>query len=147
MFQGATGLNLDDKGRIAVPTKHRAYLKGHADQAVVLTAHPHRCLLLYPLSAWEPIRENIMTFSSFDKAASAFKRVLVGFAEELELDSSGRLLISQPLRHFAHFEKQVMLIGQGSHFEIWSTQFWDKQLENLEVEPDSLSSDFKNFAL
>tara|TARA_B100000902_G_C26867242_1_gene695969 strand:- start:334 stop:600 length:267 start_codon:yes stop_codon:yes gene_type:complete len=88
-----------------------------------------------------------MTFSSFDKTASAYKRVLVGFAEELELDNSGRLLISPALRQFAKFEKQVMLIGQGSHFEIWSRTFWDKQLENLEIEPSTMSPDFQGFSL
>ena len=147
MFQGATSLNLDAKGRLIVPIKHRTELQSNAQGGMVLTAHPHRCLLLYPVDAWGPIRANIMGFSSFDKTASAYKRILVGFAEELELDNAGRLLISRALRQFAHFEKQVMLIGPGSHFEIWSNVFWEKQLENLELEGDVMPTDFKDFAL
>ena len=94
MFQGATGLNLDAKGRLAVPTRHRDPLRSGSNGKLVLTAHPHKCLLLYPASAWEPIRARIMTFSSFDPQLTLWKRLLVGFAEELELDGSGRLLIS-----------------------------------------------------
>ncbi len=147
MFQGATSLNIDAKGRLMIPSKHRVSFQGNGGETIVLTAHPHRCLLLYPIKSWEPIRSKLMAFSSFDKTASAYKRILVGFAEELGLDNSGRLLISPTLRQFAKFEKQVMLIGQGSHFEIWSRTFWEKQLENLEVEPDNLSPDFQGFAL
>ncbi len=147
MFQGATGLNLDAKGRLAVPTKHRDSLQSGPESKLVLTAHPHRCLLLYPAPAWEPIRARIMTFSSFDPQLSLWKRLLVGFAEELELDASGRLLISPALRKFAGLEKQLMLVGQGSHFELWSEDAWEKQLEAIETEPDKLPAGMENFAL
>jgi len=147
MFQGATGLNLDAKGRLAVPTRHRDPLQVGSDRKLVLTAHPHKCLLLYPALAWEPIRARIMTFSSFDPQLSLWKRLLVGFAEELELDGSGRLLISPVLRKFAGLEKQVMLVGQGSHFELWSQDAWDKQIEGIETGPDKLPPGMENFAL
>jgi MraZ protein len=147
MFQGATSLSLDAKGRLAVPTKHRDGLQANADGKLVLTAHPHRCLLLYPAQAWEPIRARIMTFSSFDQQASTWKRVLVGFAEDLEMDAAGRLLISPVLRKFAELDKQVMFVGQGSHFELWSQEFWDRQLERLVSDPDKLPPGMENFAL
>ena len=73
--------------------------------------------------------------------------LLVGFAEELELDGSGRLLISPALRKFAGLEKQLMLVGQGSHFELWSQEAWDRQLEQLETGPDKLPAGMENFAL
>jgi MraZ protein len=147
MFQGATGLNLDAKGRIAVPTRHRQPLQEGSDGKLVLTAHPHKCLLLYPASAWEPIRARIMTFSSFDPQLTLWKRLLVGFAEELELDGAGRLLISPALRKFASLEKQLMLVGQGSHFELWSQEAWDRQLDQIETEPGKLPAGMENFAL
>lgn len=147
MFQGATGLNLDAKGRLAVPTRHRDPLQSGPSGKLVLTAHPHKCLLLYPAAAWEPIRARIMTFSSFDPQLTLWKRLLVGFAEELELDGSGRLLISPALRKFAGLEKQLMLVGQGSHFELWSQEAWDRQLEQLETGPDKLPAGMENFAL
>lgn len=147
MFQGATSLSLDAKGRLAVPTKHREGLQAGAAGKLVLTAHPHRCLLLYPAQAWEPIRARIMTFSSFDQQASTWKRVLVGFAEDLEMDAAGRLLISPVLRKFAELDKQVMFVGQGSHFELWSQESWDRQLERLVSDPDKLPPGMENFAL
>lgn len=147
MFQGATGVNLDAKGRLAVPTRHRDALQASAEQKLVLTAHPHKCLLLYPAQAWEPIRARIMTFSSFDPQLSLWKRLLVGFAEDLELDGSGRLLVSPVLRKFAGLEKQVMFVGQGSHFELWSQDAWDKQIEGIDTEPGKLPPGMENFAL
>ncbi len=147
MFQGATSLNLDAKGRLAVPTRHRDELQSGVGGKQVLTAHPHRCLLLYPVAAWEPIRSRIMSFSSFDAQASLWKRLLVGFAEELELDGAGRLLISPELRKFASLEKAVMMVGQGSHFEIWSQDAWEKQLEQLGTNPEKLPPGMEHFAL
>ena len=147
MFQGATALSLDAKGRLAVPTRHRDELQSGSAGKQVLTAHPHRCLLLYPAPSWEPIRTRIMGFSSFDAQASLWKRLLVGFAEEVELDGSGRLLISPELRKFAGLEKQAMMVGQGSHFEIWSQESWEKQLELLATSNDKLPPGMENFAL
>ncbi len=147
MFQGATALNLDAKGRLAVPTRHRDGLQSGSQGKQVLTAHPHHCLLLYPAPAWEPIRARIMNFSSFDPQASLWKRLLVGFAEELELDGAGRLLISPELRKFAGLEKSVMMVGQGSHFEIWDQEAWERQFDQLSTNPDKLPAGMENFAL
>jgi MraZ protein len=129
MFRGATALNLDAKGRLAVPSKHRDALHVQSDGRLVLTAHPHRCLLLYPQNAWEPIQQKVMSLPSLEKQASLLQRLLVGFAEDIEMDGSGRLLVSQVLRDFAGLDKQVMLVGQGSHFELWSGDGWKQQLD------------------
>jgi MraZ protein len=147
MFQGATALTLDAKGRLAVPTKHRDGLVAGSEGKLVLTAHPHRCLLLYPAAAWDPIRGRIMTFSSFDQQASNWKRVLVGFAEELEMDAAGRLLVSPVLRKYAGIDRQVMFVGQGSHFELWSQESWEKQIDQVVSEPARLPPGMENFAL
>jgi MraZ protein len=96
---------------------------------VVLTAHPDRCLLLYPRAAFAPISAKVSTLSSFSEQARWWQRLLVGFAEEVELDGSGRILVSPALRRFADFKKNVMLVGQGSHFELWDVAVWDRKLE------------------
>lgn len=129
MFRGATSLNLDVKGRLAVPSRHREALLAQCAGHLVLTAHPHRCLLLYPQPAWEPIQAKMMALSSFDKQSSALQRLLVGYAEDIEMDNAGRLLVSPSLREFAALEKQAMLVGQGSHFELWNMDAWRAQLE------------------
>ncbi len=127
MFQGATELSLDAKGRLAVPTRYRDALHSGGG-AVVLTAHPDGCVLLYPRPAWEPIGSRIQQLSSFNEQARWWQRLLVGFAEELSLDAQGRLLVSPALRKFAALKKEVMLVGQGSHFEIWDVQAWEQKL-------------------
>lgn len=131
MFRGTTNLSMDVKGRLAVPAKHREALLAQGLGKVVLTAHPHGCLLLYPQPAWEPIEAKMMALSSFDKQSSGLQRLLVGYAEDIELDSAGRLLVSPTLREFAGLEKEVMLVGQGSHFEMWNLEAWRKQLDSV----------------
>ena len=122
MFQGATSLSLDAKGRMAVPARHRDALSAASGDGgrLVLTTHPHRCLLLYPEPAWMPIRDQILAAPSFDPRSAAAKRVLVGNAREEVPDGAGRLLIAPELREYAGLEKQVWRVGMGSHFELWS---------------------------
>ena len=138
MFFGAAALSLDAKGRLAIPARHREALLAAANGTLVLTAHPHRCLLLYPNPAWEPIRDKVLAAPSLDPRSAAIKRLLVGFARDEQLDSAGRLLIAPELRLFAQFEKQVWLVGQGSHFEIWSDAGWQKQQEAIFALGDQL---------
>ncbi|MGZ5034120.1 MAG: division/cell wall cluster transcriptional repressor MraZ [Usitatibacter sp.] len=148
MFQGATQINLDAKGRMAVPTRVRDPLTAGGTVKLVLTAHPDGCLLLYPLPDWEPIRAKVMAFPSLDRQFSVWKRLLVGFAEEIEPDAAGRLMISPELRDFAHITRQVMFVGQGSHFEIWDLETWNAQLEVLRSGgSSSLPPGMENFSL
>lgn len=149
MFQGAAALSLDAKGRLTVPARHRDALQQHASTtaaSLVLTAHPDGCLLLYLASAWEPIRARVMAFPSLDARFSVWKRLLVGFAEEVEIDAAWRVLISPELRKFAVLEKPVMLVGQGSHFEIWNHDTWEKQLQQLTAQTQ-LPPGMEDFAL
>lgn len=148
MYRGATSLNLDAKGRLAVPTKHREAMQLECAGNVVLTAHPHRCLLLYPQPAWEPIQAKMMALSSFDKRSSALQRLLVGYAEDITLDSAGRLLVSPALREFANLDKEVMLVGQGSHFELWNMEAWRAQLAQvMEADDFEMPTELEGFSL
>ncbi|MGQ0443036.1 MAG: division/cell wall cluster transcriptional repressor MraZ [Methylophilaceae bacterium] len=148
MFRGATNISMDVKGRLAVPAKHRDALFAQSAGNIVLTAHPHRCLLLYPQPAWEPIQSKMMGLSSFDKRSSALQRLLVGYAEDITLDNAGRLLVSPVLRAFAGLEKEVMLVGQGSHFELWSMEAWHKQLLNVVSDTEiEIPAELEGFSL
>jgi MraZ protein len=147
VFQGASQVNLDAKGRMAVPTRIRDPLTQGGTVKLVLTAHPDGCLLLYPTPAWEPIRAQVMAFPSLDRRFSLWKRLLVGFAQDVELDTAARLLISPELREFAHITRAVMLVGQGSHFEIWDLETWNQQLEALKSGGNSTPPGMENFSL
>jgi MraZ protein len=130
MFQGAAALNLDAKGRLAIPARHRDALAQELGD-IVVTAHPHRCLLIYPAEQWNPIRDKVLAGSSLEPRSAMLKRLLVGFAREEKLDGSGRVLIAPELRGYAQLEKQVWLVGQGSHFELWSDAGWQAQQEAM----------------
>jgi MraZ protein len=138
MFQGAAALNLDAKGRLAVPSRHRERLAAAGDGTLVLTAHPHRCLLIYPLPAWEPIRDKVLAAPSLEQQSAYLKRLLVGFAREEEMDAAGRLLVAPELRQYAGLEKAVWLVGQGNHFELWSDAGWKQQQEKIFALGDKL---------
>ena len=147
MFQGAAALSLDAKGRLAIPARHRDALAIENGQ-VVITAHPEGCLLVYPVPAWTPIRDQVLSAPSFDPRSALLKRLLVGFAQDEALDGAGRVLINPALRQFAKLEKQVWLVGQGQHFELWSDAGWQKQLEAMmTLDGSSLPAGFESLAL
>ena len=148
MFQGATALNLDAKGRLVIPARHREPLAAASGGHVVLTAHPHRCLLLYPEPAWAPIRDKVLAASSLNPQSAAIKRLLVGNARDEGVDAAGRLLVAPELRQFAQLEKQIWLVGQGTHFEIWSDANWQRQMEVFTgIGDQTLPSDLEGLAL
>ena len=93
-FHGAAVITLDAKGRIAIPTRHRVALLEGGD-ALVVSAHPDGCALIYPMSAWQPVRERVESFPSFHTQASWWKRLLLGFEEHLSPDATGRILAAE----------------------------------------------------
>lgn len=147
MFQGAVALNLDAKGRLQIPARHREALHRPGNGSVVITVHPDRCLLLYPAPAWEPIRDKLLAVSSFDRRESAVKRLLVGHARDENIDAAGRVLIAPELRALAGLEKQVWLVGQGSHFELWSDAGWQSQQEGMFALGANLPGSLQDLAL
>src|ERR1700674_2562769 len=122
VFQGPSEISLDAKGPLAIPTRYREPLRLQGDGKLVITPHPHRCLLMYPRPAWEPIRDKIMSYSSLERQASMLQTLLVGYADDVEMDAAGRVLISPALRRFASVDRDVIMFGQGSHFKIWNPE-------------------------
>ncbi|MFA6013689.1 MAG: division/cell wall cluster transcriptional repressor MraZ [Gallionellaceae bacterium] len=125
MFQGATQLNLDSKGRLAIPARHRDVLLAHCSGKLILTAdHQDACLLIYPENEWQPISEQLRKMPSLNNQVRQLQRRLLGYAEAVEMDATGRILISPSLRSYAKLDKQVVLVGQGNKFELWDEQRW-----------------------
>ncbi|MBN6711483.1 division/cell wall cluster transcriptional repressor MraZ [Haemophilus haemoglobinophilus] len=130
MFRGASAVNLDTKGRIAIPTRYRPEILETNQGKMVCTVDIRQpCLLLYPLDQWEIIEQRLSKLSNFNPAERSLQRVMLGYATECELDSAGRILISAPLRQHAKLEKSIMLVGQLNKFEIWSESEWQAQIE------------------
>ena len=116
MFQGSSALTLDAKGRISIPTRHRDALLSQAEGRLTLTRHPDGCLLIYPRHEWESKRQLI---AALPMSARALQRLLLGSAQDVELDGSGRILVAPELRAAAGLTRDVMMLGMGAHFELW----------------------------
>jgi MraZ protein len=132
LLRGTSSINLDAKGRLAVPTRYRAELHESCENQMVITvAIDERCvglsgcLWLYPLYEWEKLEEKIVDLPSTNIAAGKLRRFLIGNANECEMDGQGRLLLPEKLRQLAKLEKHVVLSGQLNKFEIWNEEIWN----------------------
>ncbi len=146
-FRGVTELVLDAKGRLAVPARHRETLTAAGDSRLVVTADPSKCLLLYPRRAWEPIQARLMGLSAFNERNRQLQRLLVGHADDVEIDASGRILVSPALRTFAHLERDVVLVGQGHRFELWDAPQWHAQTARAIALDGGLPPELDGFSL
>jgi len=147
VFRGVTQQALDAKGRLAVPAKHRDAL-ANGQGRLVLTADPSRCLLLYPLAAWEPIQARLMSLSSFNDKIRSLQRLLVGYADDVDIDGAGRILVPPALRRYANLDKHVVLVGQGHKFELWDEAQWQAQTaQTIAFPADALPSELDGFTL
>ena len=95
VFQGASALAMDAKGRWAVPTRHREVLQALSAGQMTVTKHPHGCLMVFPRPAWEAFRDKVAALSM---ESAGWKRLFLGNAQDVEIDSAGRVLISPELR-------------------------------------------------
>jgi MraZ protein len=137
VFRGVNSINLDAKGRLAVPTRYRAELQDSCERQLIVTVALNEkcvgekgCLWLYPLPEWEKVELTISKQSSVSKMAIKLRRFLIGNATECEMDAQGRLLLPEKLRKFAGMEKKIILVGQLNKFEIWNDDSWtDKENE------------------
>ena len=124
MFQGASSLGLDGKGRLSVPTRHREALASAASGQLTITRHPHGCLMLFPRPAWEQFRERI---AQLPPSAQWWKRIFLGNAMEVQMDSTGRVLVSPELRQAAGIQRDTLLLGMGNYFELWDKATYEAQ--------------------
>ena len=116
MFEGASTLSVDAKGRIAIPTRYRDALVEMAGGGLHITRHfQEDCLLLFPETEWVAFRERV---AAWPMSASWQKRIVLSNAVALEMDAgSGRILLSPELREASRMGKDALLLGNGSHFE------------------------------
>ncbi len=140
MFQGASSLSLDAKGRLSVPTRHRDVLAATASGQLTITKHPHGCLMVFPRPEWEKFRERI---AQLPMSAQWWKRIFLGNAMDVDMDGTGRVLVSPELRQAAGLTRDVMLLGMGQHFELWDkTTYEAKEAEAMQAGMPEAFEDF-----
>lgn len=122
MFFGETAINLDAKGRLAIPIRYRDAIQEQCGGRMVLTysAFDSGALWLYPEQEWERVRDEVTSLSTFNPGHRSLQRRLVGSAAAVEPDGTGRILLPATLRQVAGLEKRAVLLGMGSRFEIWN---------------------------
>lgn len=134
-FRGINSINMDAKGRLAIPKRYRESIEEASDSQLVATIDLHSpCLLLYTMDEWEVIERKLMSLPNMDPQARLVQRLLLGHASEMEMDAQGRILLPSLLREHAKLDKNVILLGQGNKFELWSQDAWDAS------RPDMLDS-------
>jgi MraZ protein len=124
VFQGASSLSLDVKGRLSVPTRHRDALGGANGGQLTITRHPHGCLMVFPRAEWERFRERV---SALPMSAQWWKRIFLGNAMDVEMDGTGRVRVSPELRQGASITRDTVLLGMGNHLELWDKATYDAQ--------------------
>lgn len=143
MFQGGSALTLDGKGRMTVPARHRELLAAVAQDKLTVTKHPNRCLLVFPRPAWEQFRDKIMAMGA---GGDAMRRLFVGSAVDVDIDSGSRVLIAPELRAWAGLERDVMLVGTGHRFELWDAMRLAEH-EEAELAKGDLAQSFADLGL
>lgn len=140
MLRGAHAINLDSKGRLAIPTRYRDWLQRDCSGQLVCTIDiKFKCLLLYPLPDWEEIELKLRRLSTMNESERRLQRLLLGYACDCEMDGNGRILLPAPLRAHAGLDKKVMLVGQLNKFEIWSEAIWAGQIaQDIEAEQQAI---------
>ncbi len=130
MFRGVQHINMDAKGRLAMPARQREPLLSKCNGELVATIDTQsRCLFIYPLPEWEKIERDIQELPALNPAVKRFQRLVIGYATDLELDRSGRMLLPAPLRDYAQLEKKLVLVGQGKKLELWAEDLWMAERE------------------
>ena len=135
VFRGVQHINMDAKGRLAMPARQREPLMSRCEGQIVVTIDTQTaCLVIYPLPEWERIEQEIQGLPSLKPAVRRFQRLVLGYATDLELDANGRILLPQSLREYARLDKKLVLVGQGNKLELWAEALWlaerDQALED-----------------
>jgi MraZ protein len=117
-------LTLDVKGRITVPARWRDQLMESVNGQLVIAKNPDGCLSLYPLPVWEKWEAHLL---ALEAEHEAWRRVYVGSATDIEIDSASRVLVPPELRSWAGLERDVKFMGVGSNFELWDMARYEER--------------------
>jgi MraZ protein len=136
---------------MAIPTRYRERISALGEGQLVVTLDMNDpCLLIYPTPEWEDIERKLVKLPSLNKQAARIKRILLGHASEVDLDSHGRILLPPALRELVNLEKKVILLGQGNKFEVWDELTWNERRDQMLDETgmdEGLSGDLESLSL
>ena len=121
MFIGEYQHSVDEKGRMAIPSKFRSALK----KSAVITRGLDNCLFVYTSAEWQKLVEKIANLPLSQQKSRAFSRMMLAGAMDVSLDAQGRILIPEYLRSFAGLKKETIVAGLYNRLEVWDKKQWD----------------------
>ncbi len=148
IFEGTFNNALDDKGRVAIPARHRDVLKYLEEERVMVTYHyvpPNPCLDLYSIAEWKKLADRLEQMDgAFGEARTLFESVYIGQAQSCQLDKQGRILIPQGLRNRAKLGDDITFVGARNKIRIFRADAYDGIVEQYEDKltnnPDALGA-------
>lgn len=135
MFIGEYEATIDEKARVAIPTKFRASLEGK----VVITRGLDNSLFLYPSAGWKVMAEKLASLPISTANTRAFSRLMLAGAMECELDKQGRIVLPAYLKEFAGMQKRVVFAGLYNRIELWSEDRWVAYKAETEKESTAIA--------
>ncbi|WP_156299703.1 division/cell wall cluster transcriptional repressor MraZ [Streptobacillus canis] len=130
MFIGEYSCSVDTKGRLMLPAKFREMLNG---ENFFITKGVNGQIDLYNLENWKEVVEKLSKVKQTDEKATKFKRFIIGSAQEIELDSQGRLTVTSTLKKYAELSKKATVIGMGNKIEIWDSEKLDTYRDDEDI--------------
>lgn len=135
MFIGEYQHNIDDKGRLAIPTKFRVVL---ASGAVVTRGLDH-CLFVYPSKQWKALAEKLAHLPISQSKSRAFARLMLAGAMDVDMDRQGRMVLPEYLRDYAGMAKKVVVAGLYDRLELWDEAAWKKYKSSTEKDSNEIA--------
>jgi len=126
MLNGVSKLNLDAKGRLAIPSRYRERLMDDCAGHLVVTLDQERRMVIYPYNEWKEVEEKLVNLS-ISKAAVKLKRLILGHASDCDMDKNGRINLPSYLREKNKIDKHIVLVGIGNKFEVWNEDSWNQE--------------------
>ena len=126
-FVGDYTAKTDAKGRVFLPAIFRRQLDGMDEEALILRKDVfQKCLVLYPMSVWNAHVDDLQSrLSPWDRKDQMMLRQFVADAEQVELDSQGRILLSKNKLQYAGITSEVRFLAVVDRIEIWSKDALD----------------------
>ena len=139
MFRGRFQHSMDEKGRISIPLRFRDVLRDRRDPRLVVT-NMTSCLVVYPFEEWHRVEEKVAALPSVRADVRSFQRFFISAATECVPDRQGRILIPPTLREHAALDKDVLVVGMQSNFELWAKAKWDEEIQRSQENFDAIAN-------
>ena len=128
MFMGEYHHSLDEKSRIVIPSNFRFELKDN----FIIVKGLENCLYIFSKEEWNKVVSKLESLPFTKKDVRIFKRSFFSGASNVELDKSGRIVISSNLKDYARIKKECVIIGAGDRIEIWDKDEWNNFMNTYE---------------